>query len=87
MQDDEPRGVTYLWNQAYRLFKASPQYEALFIVNNDIIFPNGTFTLMAQASMYHRTHCICVHDCHVPSCHCTAVECLEHHWSRALVGQ
>ncbi len=50
-QDDEPRGVTYLWNQAYRLFKASPQYQALFIVNNDIIFPNGTFTLMAQVGL------------------------------------
>lgn len=47
-QMEEPKGVTYVWNYAYHLFKSSPQYEALFIVNNDIIFANGSFEGMAE---------------------------------------
>ncbi len=40
--------MTYVWNAAYSLFKANPQYQALFIINNDIIFANGSFEGMAE---------------------------------------
>ena len=40
--------MTRGWNSAYKLFLESPQYEALFVVNNDIIFPPGAFTRMAD---------------------------------------
>ena len=43
-----PRGLTYNWNVAYKLFKSSPQYDAVFFINNDILFPNDTFTRLAQ---------------------------------------
>ena len=45
---DAPMGVTHAWNLAYQHFKSRPQYSALFIVNNDITFPNNSFTRMAQ---------------------------------------
>ncbi len=47
-QVEEPRGVTYVWNLAYQHFKAQPQYEAMFFVNNDIIFANNAFEEMAK---------------------------------------
>ncbi len=47
-QDAVPHGLTHNWNVAYRLFKNSPQYSAVFFINNDIIFPNGTFTRLAE---------------------------------------
>ncbi len=47
-QATEPHGLTYNWNLAYKMFKAQPKYTALFFVNNDIVFANGTFTRMAE---------------------------------------
>jgi hypothetical protein len=44
----EPRGLTHNWNVAYRMFKGDPRYQAVFFVNNDVVFPNGSFVRMAR---------------------------------------
>ncbi len=48
IQVDAPRGVTYLWNLAYQHFKYKTNHTAMFFINNDIIFPNDSFTRMAK---------------------------------------
>ena len=40
-------GLTYNWNTAYQLFKANASYTHLFLTNNDMEFPDGTFREMA----------------------------------------
>jgi hypothetical protein len=49
VQMTEPKGLTHNWNVAYRMFKADERYTAVFFVNNDVVFPNGSFARMAEA--------------------------------------
>ena len=65
LQSDVPHGLTYNWNVAYRIFKENTTYTALFLVNNDMQFPDGTFVEMAKVgfrsigrSRSHRNPCI-----------------------------
>ena len=43
----EPRGLTNSWNTAYDYFKKST-YEFLFLLNNDILVPDGAITNMVE---------------------------------------
>ena len=47
-QADQARGLTYNWNVAYRMFKHNASYTHLFLINNDMEFPSGSFTEMAK---------------------------------------
>ena len=40
-QRDEPKGLTYSWNQAYKMFKHDGDFDYLIIANNDILIPKG----------------------------------------------
>jgi hypothetical protein len=44
----EVKGVTYNWNLAYSRFVNS-SYENLFIVNNDVLLPDGAFHLLEES--------------------------------------
>ncbi|NDF11844.1 MAG: glycosyltransferase [Proteobacteria bacterium] len=46
---EKPQGLTDSWNRAYGEFEKNPHYRLLFIVNNDILIPEGALEPLIES--------------------------------------
>jgi GT2 family glycosyltransferase len=65
VQPDQPHGVTHNWNMAWRSFLNS-SHSSLFIINNDVLIPDGVLDKLARALDPHGAHAVLC--CAVLSC-------------------